>query len=298
VKKHDANERLVPVLEALSDITVTVVADFVSGERKCAGLAAAATLAQVGVNVFPVGVVGEDAAGRQIQHRLQELHISTSGVDRIKKYSTPRAEQVAGVELLHGEHPALLNLIEHARKFASASEAMYLCDHGFGAASPRALNFIKSNGCVREKTLAARSTARLADFEQLSAAIGTAAEMEKAIDIEIGESAEKLRVAGDGMKQELKVDVFLAVGNDSLLAFSDRHKPMSFEIAEPFSSADVDVLGAIFAAALATDADAADAAQLAAQVTLFLRRESAVAQRERREALIEFLSGKSAVRSR
>ena len=297
MKKREHNERLVPMLDALSDITVTVVADFIAGDPNRAGLAAAHALAQVGVNVFPVGVVGEDDSGQEILQRLHELHVSSSGVSRIKKYATPRTEQVA-VEQIHGEHPALLNLIEHARKVASASEAMYVCDYGIGAASPRLLNFIKSNGCVREKTLAARSTERLADFEQLSAAIATAAEMEKAIGIEIGESPEKLLVAAEGIKQEMNLEVFLAVASNSLLVFSGSRKPSHLEIAEPLMARHVDVLGAIFTASLATGADAGDAAQLAAQVTTFLGGERGTAKRGRREELVDFLSGKTAVRAR
>src|SRR3954470_10635921 len=179
------------IFGSLSDVTLTVVADFL-GDRGCGGVPVSLALAEVGITVFPVGVVGEDEGGQMVLHALHEHRISTSGVSRIKNYATPLA---AGDELIHGEHPALLNLIEHARKFASASDGMYVCDHGTGAASPRAMNFIKSNGCVREKTLVARSIHRLAEFEQLTSAVASGRELEQAIGIEIRDDVEKLAVA-------------------------------------------------------------------------------------------------------
>ena len=95
--------------------------------------------------------------------------------------------------MIHGEHPALLNLIENARKFAAASEAIYLCDYGVGAATPRLLNFIKSNRCLKEKTLAARSRAGSRTSSNSRRRSRTRSEIERAIGLELGGDPKKWR---------------------------------------------------------------------------------------------------------
>ncbi len=293
MSKRQNSERLVTVLESLSDITLTVVADFLSSEGG-GGLPVVLALAQVGVTVFPVGVVGEDEAGQRILHVLQEHRISHSAVSRIKKYATPSE---AGAEQIHGEHPALLNLIEHARKFATASDGMYVCDCGIGAASPRLLNFIKSNRCLKEKTLAARSRERIAEFEQLTAAIATEAELERAIGIEIGGDAAKLAAAAEGFVQEMRLESFLAVGKAQGWSVSGDHKPQRIALTNSAAES-ADILGALFAAALAAGAEAAEAGLAASEALRFLH-EHEGGKRTSHEELLNFVAGqKTASRAR
>ncbi len=286
--KAQGSAKLVEVFESLSDITVTLLGDFLA-DPNSGGLAVALRLADTGATVFPVGVVGEDEPGRAVLHALQQHKISTSGVSRIQHYLTPNA---ATGELLHGEHPALLNLIEHARKFASASDAMYVCDHGIGAASPRALNFVKSNGCMREKTLVARSLHRLVDFEQLTAAVTTGTELEQAIGIFISDDEDKLAVAAQGMMQELQTHAVLASTATCSLLVAQGHRPASLSAPLPQLTGLMDLLGAFFAAALSTDADPIDAAELALRLTLFFSSHPS-GKRPQRDDLLRALSPSS-----
>ncbi len=287
MSKEADTERLSTILETLSDITVTLVADFVGGAATYGGVPVAIRLAELGVTVFPVGAVGEDEAGQQIVHALHEHRISTSGINKLKNYATPGE---ANAELIHGEHPALLNLIEQARKFAGVSEAVFICDYGIGAASPRLLNFIKSNRCLQEKTLAARSRDRLTDFEQLTTAIATEAEIEHAIGLELGGDPKKLAVAGKGVIEEMRLQSLLLISKDKLLAYSGSRKPMAVIPPAAASVEQIDLLGGIFVAALATGAEAADAAQVAAHVTSFLLNRTAAGKRVRREELLASLA--------
>lgn len=296
MNKNDENsERLIEIFESLSDISITLVADFFGGDATFGGLLATLGLADLGVTVFAVGVVGEDEAGRQILQAFHEHRVSPSGIDKLKNYATPTSP---GRELVHNEHPALLNLIEHARKFASASEGVYVCDHGIGAASPRVLNFIKSNGCLREKTVAARSLQRVADFEQLTAAVASEAEVEKAIGIEIADDPKKLAVAGKGIVDEMKLESLLTVSGDKILAFRRAHKPSSFRFGGMASAGTIDLLGAIFTAALATGAEVEDAAQLAVRVSEVLATRPVTEKRIRREQLLSAVAGVDASRVR
>ncbi len=281
--KTENSQRLAGILDSLSDISITLIADFFGEDAVGGGMPVALGLADLGVTVFPIGVVGEDAGGQRVLQVLHEHRVSTSGISKLKNYATPNS---TGQEQIHGEHPVLLNLIEHARKFAAASEGVYFCDHATGAASPRLLNFIKSNGCLREKTVSARSRRRLGDFEQLTAAIANEREMEQAIGIEIGADAKKLAIAGVGMVREMGLDSFLAVSGQSVLAFRGAHKPTTLAAAESLSEAAIDLLGGFFTAALAAGAEVENAAQLAVRLCDFLSSRPPGAKRMRREELL------------
>ena len=293
MKKQHNGERLGTIVESLSDITVVVLADFLRAGANGGGFPVTLALAELGVTVFPVGAVGEDEAGHEILHKLHEHRVSTSGISKLQKYATASE---SGTEQIHGEHPALLNLIEHARKFASAADAMYVCDHGIGAASPRVVNFIKSNRCLLEKTLSARSVSRLTDFEQLTTAIASEQEIGKAIGVEIDGDAQKLAVAGQGIVEELRLQSFLAVAGKHCFAFAGSKKPVAIDLSAAASAHDVDRLGAIFTAAVAADAEAADAAQVAVVANEFLQQRSG--QRVRREELLKFVSAGSLAATR
>ncbi len=291
MSKDQSARKMVTILESLSDITVTLVADFVGGMATYGGVPVALRLAELGVTVFPVGVAGEDERGQQIVHALHEHRISTSGINRLKNYATPGD---ANEELLHDEDPALLNLIEHARKFAAASEAVYICDHGIGAATPRVLNFIKSNRCLKEKTVAARSRRRITDFEQLTTAIASEPEIERAIGLELGGDPRKMSVAGMGVIEELGLESLLVAGDGQLLAFSGHHKPVTLPVVS--TAQQIDVLGAIFVAALATGAEVPDAAQIASRLTQYLADLPSAGRRVRREELIAALTSAGAAK--
>lgn len=286
-------ERLATIFDALADVTVTVVADFLGPQ--CGGVPIALSLVDLGLTVFPVGAVGEDEAGQKVFDALHARHISTGGISKVKKYATPSPAD-AGTERLYGEHPVLLNLVENARKFAPASEVMYVCDYGIGAASPRILNFIKSNRCMADKVLAARSHTRLVDFEQITTAIATVEEMEKAIGISITQDSQKVAVAGAGMMQELKAQSFLAIASDRIVAFEGKHRPAIVPLSKPVSSDEVDILGAVFAAALSTGADIAECATLAHTVTTTASHRPASSKRLHREDVLAALSGPSSAR--
>lgn len=290
MKKQANSERLTTIFESLSDISLVLVADFFAGPSAGGGFPVSLALAAAGVTVFPIGLVGEDESGQRILQSLHEHRVSTSGINRLKNYPTP--EDLGGPEAIHDEHPALLNVIEHARKLAPAAEAFYVCDHAVGTASPRVLNFIKSNGCLTEKTVTARSTARIGEFEQLTTAIATESEMEGAIGIEIGGDAKKMAVAGIGIVGEMKLQAFLAVSDTKVFVFRGVHKPTTLTLDEGLSTASVDILGGFFAAALGAGAEPEDAAHLAAGLCGFFARRPAGAKRIRREELMATLSSR------
>src|SRR6266852_2415756 len=107
------NDRLRKLVESFPKLTVTVLADLVADEfvfgeisrvsreapvlilkhrdRKIipgGGANAIYNLADLGVTVLPVGVIGDDEAGRMLLHAFRQKHISVSAIRRIKGRGT------------------------------------------------------------------------------------------------------------------------------------------------------------------------------------------------------------------
>src|ERR1700730_11818236 len=112
-KHPKAGERLRKIVEAFPKITVTVLADLVADEfvfgdisrvsleapvlslkhreRRVVpggGANAVNNLADLGVNVLPVGLVGDDEPGRLLLRGFRHKRIPVSGVLRDKSYRT------------------------------------------------------------------------------------------------------------------------------------------------------------------------------------------------------------------
>src|SRR5229473_5852310 len=112
-KHPKETDRLKKIIESFPKITVTVVGDLVADEfvfgeisrvsREApvlilkhrersvspgGGANAINNLADLGVNVLPVGVVGDDEAGRSLLKGFRHKHIPVSGVLKDKSYTT------------------------------------------------------------------------------------------------------------------------------------------------------------------------------------------------------------------
>src|SRR2546425_5685111 len=106
-------ERLKKIVESFPNITVTVVGDLVADEfifgeisrvsREApvlilkhrertvvpgGGANAIHNLADLGVNVLPVGVIGDDEPGHLLLKAFRHKHVPVSGVLKDKKYAT------------------------------------------------------------------------------------------------------------------------------------------------------------------------------------------------------------------
>src|SRR5690349_9946841 len=114
MSKHSKESgRLRKIVEAFPQVTVTVLGDLVADEfvfgeisrvsREApvlilkhrdrtvlpgGGANAVNNLADLGVNVLPVGVVGDDEAGRLLVRYFKQKHIALSGVLKDKSYTT------------------------------------------------------------------------------------------------------------------------------------------------------------------------------------------------------------------
>ncbi|MGA2689524.1 MAG: PfkB family carbohydrate kinase [Candidatus Korobacteraceae bacterium] len=310
MNKHPKDtERWKKIVRQFSGLSITVLADLVADEfifgeiarvsREApvlilkhrertvvpgGGANAVMNLASLGVNVLPVGVVGDDEAGSLLLEKLHEKKIPTSGIERLKGHTTTTKTRIlAGMshtsrqqvvrvdrepEPLDAVHPVLLNLVNAAREYATASDALLVSDYGYGAATPRLLTFVKSNGCLENKPITVDSRYRILDYEGATAATPNEPEVEEALGVRIGHDDRKLFAAGERLMKEMALECLVITrGRDGMVAFEKNAKPAAIPIYGSDQVVDVtgagDTVIATFTAALAAGADTASAARLA-----------------------------------
>ncbi len=187
-KHPKETDRLRKIVEAFPKITVTVLGDLVADEfvfgeisrvsREApvlilkhrertvvpgGGANAANNLADLGVNVLPVGIVGDDEPGRMLLKYFRHKRIAVSGVLKDKSYTTvtktrilagmthTSRQQVVRVdrEPQDAPNPHLTReLYLAARNYAHASDALLVSDYGYGAATPALVSALREKGQV------------------------------------------------------------------------------------------------------------------------------------------------------
>ncbi|HEY1732135.1 MAG TPA: PfkB family carbohydrate kinase [Terriglobales bacterium] len=310
MNKHPKDtERWKKIVRSFAEVSITVLADLVADEfvfgeiarvsREApvlilkhrertllpgGGANAVMNLASLGVNVLPVGVVGDDEVGSLLLESFREKKIPISGIERLKHHpTTVKTRILAGMshnsrqqvvrvdreaEPLSEMHPVLLNLVNAAREYANASDGMLVSDYGYGAATPRLLTFVKSNGCLENKPITVDSRYRILDYEGATAATPNEPEVEEALATKIGRDDDKLFAAGKRLLKELRLEsLVITRGRDGMVAFDRNDKPLVIPVYGSDQVVDVtgagDTVIATFTAALAAGADTVDAARLA-----------------------------------
>src|SRR5437773_421125 len=174
MSKHpEETDRLKKIVEAFPNVTVTVIGDLVADEfifgeisrvsreapvlilkhRKRSvipggGANAIYNLADLGVNVLPVGVVGDDEAGKLLLKAFRQKRIPVSGILKLKGRSTvtktrilagqthSSRQQVVRVdrEPENGlDAHTIRDLIMATTEYAKAADALLVSDYGYGA---------------------------------------------------------------------------------------------------------------------------------------------------------------------
>ena len=320
-------DRLRKIVDAFSRLTITVVADLVADEfiygeisrvsREApvlilkhrertvvpgGGGNAVYNLAALGVTVLPVGVVGDDEPGRLLLRAFRQRRISTSGILRLKGYTTvtktrilagmthTARQQVVRVDrepereldFMHQQ-----DLVASANRFLRASDALLVSDYGYGAATPQMLKDLRSRGTLEDMPVTLDSRYRLLEFAGATAATPNEPEVEHALGLRIGADSASLLAAGKKILERMKLDALVITrGRDGMVAFARRSQPVEIPIHGSDQVADVtgagDTVIATFTAALAAGADAAEAAHLAnyAGGIVVMKRGTATVSRE------------------
>src|SRR5258706_69716 len=219
-------ERLRKIIEAFPRVTITVLGDliadeFVYGEisrvsREAPVLIlrhrertvvpggagnAIYNLADLGVTVLPVGVIGDDEPGRLLLRAFRQKHISVTGIRRVKGRSTitktrvlagmthTMRQQVIRIDR-EPETPldraAVQELIFQTRGYIRASDALLISDYGYGAATPEIFNAVRARASVSSIPITLDSRYRTLAYSGVTAATPNEAELEEALRIRIG----------------------------------------------------------------------------------------------------------------
>lgn len=322
-------DRLRKIIEAFPKVTITVLGDLVADEfvygeisrvsREApvlilkhrertvvpgGGANAVNNLADLGVNVLPVGAIGDDEPGRLLVKFFRHKRIPVSGVLKDKGYTTVTKtrilagmthnsrQQVVRVDR-EPENPPSQHLTRElflaAREYMRASDALLVSDYGYGSASPAIVNALRQSGRRRVVLvpLILDSRYRLLEYSGVTAATPNEPEVEAALGGRIGQDWKKVTAAGQQIMERMKLQSLLITrGRDGMVAFDQRHAPVDIPIFGSDEVADVtgagDTVIAAFSAALAAGASTEEAAQLAnyAGGIVVMKRGTATVSRE------------------
>jgi len=307
-KHPKETERLKKILEAFPKTTVTVLGDLVADEfvygeisrvsREApvlilkhrertvvpgGGANAINNLADLDVNVLPVGIVGADEAGRLLIKSFRHKHIPVSGVLKDKSHTTvtktrilagmthSARQQVVRVDREPESAPnthLTRELVLAARQYARASDALLVSDYGYGAATPAILNAVRAKGRLNNIPVTLDSRFRMLEYSGVTAATPNEPEVEACLGVTIGQDWSKLLSSADVLMSRLKLQsLVITRGHDGMVAFNRKHKPVDIPIFGSDEVADVtgagDTVIATFTAALAAGATTEEGAQLA-----------------------------------
>jgi rfaE bifunctional protein kinase chain/domain len=331
MKPNKENERFKKIVEMFPQVTVTVLADLVADEfifgeisrvsreapvlilkhRERAvvpggGGNAICNLADLGVNVLPVGVVGDDEPGRLLLQRLRHKKIPTSGIFKVKGYTTVTKTRIlAGMTHTNRQQVVRVDrepeagpgshiereLVLAAREYVRASDGVLLSDYGYGAVTPEIFEQVR--GAAKNIPISLDSRYRMLQYRGVTAATPNEPEVEEALGLKIGTDLEKLFAAGRTVIERMKLQsLVITRGRDGMVAFERRHKPVAIPIFGTDQVTDVtgagDTVIASFTAALAAGADTESAARLAnyaGGIVVMKRGTATVSQKELLEAI-------------
>jgi len=301
-------ERLKKIVEAFPNVTITVLGDLVADEfvfgeisrvsREApvlilkhrertvvpgGGANAANNLADLGVNVLPVGLVGDDEPGRLLLRHFRHKRIPVSGVLKDKSFTTvtktrilagmahTTRQQVVRVDREPIEAPNVhltRELYLAARNYAHASDALLISDYGYGSATPALVTALREKGKVQTLPIILDSRFRMLEYSGITSATPNEPEIEEALGVRIGHDWNRLVSAGEQLIRRMKLQsLVITRGRDGMVVFDDKHKPVDIPIVGSDQVTDVtgagDTVIAAYTAALAAGATTEEAAQIA-----------------------------------
>jgi D-glycero-beta-D-manno-heptose-7-phosphate kinase len=326
-------ERLKKIVASFPKVTVTVLGDLVADEfifgeisrvsREApvlilkhrgrtvvpgGGANAIQNLADLGVHVLPVGVVGDDEPGRLLLKAFRHKRIPVSGVLRDRNYLTVTKTRIlAGMTHTARQQVVRLDrepetepsrhlkreLVLAAREYVRASDVLLVSDYGYGAASPAILGAVRQRGALHGVPVVLDSRYRMLQYSGVTAATPNEPEVEEALGVRIDHDWRMLCAAGEQIMSRMKLQsLVITRGRDGLVAFTRRHKPTDIPISGSDQVVDVtgagDTVIATFTAALAAGASTDEAAHLAnyaGGIVVMKRGTATVSQQELLRAL-------------
>ncbi len=320
----DEADRLVKILDRFAGLKILVLADLVADEYVYGEIArvsreapvvilrhreerivpggganAVNNLADLGAKPLPVGVVGDDPAGKTLLEYFRRKKIELSGVICAPgRRTTTKTRYLAGwthttaQQVLRMDRepagplePAILRKLEAAaQRFRKDAKAVLISDYGYGAASPDLVRAISANlarpehrslsppsvlGGLEKPTLITLDARHdLFRYPRVTAATPNEPEIEELFGLRIGTDTAKLEECGRELLRRMGLEALLVTrGKDGMVLFEPERDPQYIPIYGTDEIVDVtgagDTVIAVFTLALAAGASFLEAARLA-----------------------------------
>jgi rfaE bifunctional protein kinase chain/domain len=308
-----ADEYLIGKPGRISREAPVIILRFADREVRLGGAANAANnVHALGARALPVGVVGRDQAGAELQALFDVTGIATDGLVSEAGRITPmktrimaggyqatrqqvvRLDREPGAEIAPTTEDALLDRLT---ALAPRADAIILSDYGYGTVTPRVFEHLRSLALSRRTIVTADSRYDLPRFAGVTAATPNEAELAELTGAPVDDER-TVEKAGRQLLERLDARILLVTRGSQGLALLEREGAASFipifgtdEIADVTGAGDTVI--STFTTALAAGATALEAATLAnvAGGLVVMKRGTATVIRAE---LAEALSGGSA----
>lgn len=266
-------------------------------------------LKALGAHPIPVGVIGNDDAGRRILRILKQMNISSDNVLTEKSYNTPiKTRILAGEESTRKQQILRIDkearvpetkdlkarLLDSIEKATKSSDALLISDYNYFTVKSDLFKKILPDIRRSKKPVALDSRFRLIDFKGVTVLTPNEPEVEHALHVELDDEEEMLRKAGRQILNRADAEAVLITRGSKGMVLFERRRP-AFEIPIYGSTNIVDVTGAgdtvisVFTLALACGGSfkqAASLANYAGGIVVMKKGTATLTPRELKEAVV------------
>jgi D-glycero-beta-D-manno-heptose-7-phosphate kinase len=262
----------------------------------------------LGARPVPLGILGNDDAGKALRRQFSRLKISLSKVRTVKGYMTPTKSRYSAGSA-HSARQQVLRIdrgcaFVHSADTAKATrnglatlakecKGVLISDYGFGFVSPEVV--VRAVPNKKPPPITVDSRFGLLQHAGVTACTPNESEVEQALGIKIGSDTRKLEEAGAKLLKRLQVEaVLITRGRDGMALFVAGKKPVHIPIFGTDEIADVtgagDTVIAVFTLALAVGASFVEAARLsnyAGGIVVMKRGTATLSAEELRQAVLQ-----------
>jgi len=240
-------------------------------------------LKALGASPLPIGVVGQDEAGKEVIALLRKQRIPTTYILKLKSFSTPiKTRILAGEEntrkqqILRIDKEARIPNDAKIRKRLSAwlrqavrqADALLVSDYNYLTVDEKVFSSVLPLWRRAGRPVTVDSRFRLLHFKGVTAATPNEPEAEGALHIELGEDTERLKQAGFLLLRQLRARALLITrGSRGMALFEPGKRPFLIPVHGTTDIVDVtgagDTVISVFTLALACGASFRQATELA-----------------------------------
>ncbi|MEP6992966.1 MAG: bifunctional ADP-heptose synthase [Acidobacteriota bacterium] len=241
----------------------------------------AANVRALGGEPVCVGVTGRDEGGKTLREILRARGIPSDGFLEVSNYRTPTKTRILG-GASHGikqqivrydiednvprQEALTAELDARLRTAARGAHGAILSDYGYGSISASAVASLRQ-ALPSGARICVDSRHRLAEFTDVDAATPNEEELEESAGAPLGDSDERLALAGSALRQRMRCPCLLVTrGSRGMALFDGDAPPLPIPVHGTDQVADVtgagDTVLATFALALCAGATPLEAALL------------------------------------